>query len=69
MSISLCHTFEGLPKHMWYVFIFQNVAQIPEGLQRKPNHPTCKWLRLVALAQHSFKFSNHDNQKCQKTQQ
>lgn len=51
---------------MWSVFIFSNVTKIAEGLQRKPNHPACKWIRLVALTQHSFKFSDNDNQKCHK---
>lgn len=41
-SISQVHIFESLPKDIWYLFIFQFVAKIPEGLQRKLNHSTCE---------------------------
>lgn len=46
------HPFESLPKNMWYVFVFQTMAKIPEGLQRKLNHPTCNKIWLVVLTQH-----------------
>ena len=37
---------------MWYVFVFQTMAKIPEALQGKLNHPTCNKIWLVVLTQH-----------------